>query len=137
MTPEQAAWVRENVLSRHMRDSFDPRCACQKGLSAPCRRGDHDQCAHHKHAAYYARGEAETHLQRGSSSWSVCWPGFISVDIWLADRVCAWRCPCAACHPHPAVRPEPTEPAVSAPVPAAMPEPHAWADGLLFDLEAS
>jgi len=127
MTPEQAAWVRTNVLPSALAEtqgSFLHRCACQKGSSEPCREGRHGDCAHHKHAAYYAQGQAEASLGRSYSPWSVTWPGFIGVDVWLADRVCAWRCPCK-CH---AAAPPPDAPAFT--------EPAAWSDGALFDLEA-
>lgn len=129
MTPDQAAWVRKHVLPRTLvetQGSFLHRCACQKGNSEPCRAGRHGDCAHHKHARYYAQGQAETNFGRSYSPWSVTWPGFISVDVWLADRVCAWRCPCD-CH---TAAPSPATPE------QVFTEPEAWNDGALFDLEA-
>ncbi len=103
MTPEQAAWVRENVLrgNRPAADlERDLRCRCQWGLSAKCRDGQCDRCvAGVPHPETYVRGldGQITHFAElpKHEAMTVLGPCFTrAAQVWLADRTCRWLCPC-------------------------------------------
>jgi hypothetical protein len=133
MTPEQAAWVRDNALTPRIIATSGPLhlCACQLGQSTWCHNDKHSKCAHLTNPRWYDRGTFETLLQRADGS-GVTWPGFVQVDVWLADRTCVWRCSCGCHAPASVPAPVPAAP----PMAAAVADPEAWGDGLLFDLEA-
>lgn len=113
MNALDAVWVREHVWTQAMRKTHAdvPRaaftCACQSGLTTWCRNGRHDLC----HRAQ----------PLVSSAGYVCGPGGLTVAFfaepyqhpyetatgfhktsyamfWLADRRCAWQCPCPCAH---------------------------------------
>lgn len=111
LTGAEAAWIREQVWTKAMRKTFTEvpghylACACQYGPTGHCRAGGHRNCRAAKpqpHQETYVCGrdgrvlynadfyEHPTltatggHLQRAAY-------------VWLADRICRWRCPCD-CH---------------------------------------
>jgi hypothetical protein len=113
MPADVAAWIREHAWTKPMRRQYraTPRfwhtCACQHGMSGYCTDGEHRPCGRGEplpgcetyicnardqvlhlpepfvHPTLTAGG---THRSRRSTAM-----------VWLADRVCRWRCPCT-CH---------------------------------------
>lgn len=113
MPADVAAWIRAHAWTKQMRrqyastPAFWHTCDCQRSMSGHCANGDHracgrgtplpgcetyicnqrDQVLHlpevFAHPTLTAGG---THRSRTSIAM-----------VWLADRVCAWRCPCG-CH---------------------------------------
>jgi hypothetical protein len=83
-------------------------CPCQYGLTTYCREGQHDRC----HRAEPLRSDAASILRRGGThpahfrepyahktDTSATGPQCTSVaQVWLADRVCRWICPCGCGH---------------------------------------
>lgn len=112
MTPDEFAWIRENVWTAAMRKTWrevpgaTTACACQYGTTLQCQRGDCDRC--HRATSltmpigYICRRDGETPLvftqpykhphatatQRVVTSLAM---------VWYADRLCRWLCPCD-CH---------------------------------------
>lgn len=65
-------------------------CPCQWGLSAYCLHGQHDRCRSDIPTAY-----PETWVTDAAGRvWGL---DYAQVQVWLADRVCRWVCPCD-CH---------------------------------------
>lgn len=122
MPPDAAEWVRDHVWTAAMRRTYrtvpglTSRCACECGPSSHCTNGRHDQCGRatplpsvetficgpdgetvacfaepYEHPTPTATGPRRTY----------------AAQVWLADRVCAWRCPCD-CHAAP-VTPGPVQ----------------------------
>lgn len=118
-TPDQAAWIRAHAWTAAMRrEALPASCACQYGTCGYCVHGRHDACINrqtwpkHRIAGYVCgRGGitppclAEPYEHETSAS--ATGPQFTSLaQVWLADRVCRWVCPCS-CHTAP---PEPGPP---------------------------
>lgn len=98
---------------------FYHACACQSGLTSWCQHDQHDRC----HRAEPLRS-VETYICGTGGSTVLAFPApyehrtddsatgpqFTDLaQVWLADRVCRWVCPCN-CHaalpaPRPAPRP--------------------------------
>ncbi|MGC5012579.1 DUF6248 family natural product biosynthesis protein [Streptosporangium sp. DT93] len=135
MTPDQAAWVRENVWPAAMRKAHREQplgtthCACQWGGGA-CASGRHDIChvgvplpvceTYVVTRTDQVLGFAEPY--RHPSVSATGWHRTRTAQVWLADRVCAWSCSCGDCgHPRPDIahRPErnPARPVVYETVP--------------------
>lgn len=87
MTAEAAARVREHVWTKRMRATYAEvpgyftHCACQGG---PC-----GYCSSDRHGRCYGRPmpRPETYV--------VFETAVALAEVWLADRVCRWICPCA------------------------------------------
>lgn len=114
MTPDAAAWIRDKVWTPAMRKQFAEvpgfylSCACQWGLTTYCREGNHDRC----HRAEPLRSDMTSILRRGGThsahfrepyahktDTSATGPKYTTVaQVWLADRVCRWVCPCDCRH---------------------------------------
>lgn len=116
MTPEQAEWVRDHVFTKPMRKCYAETpgyytmCACQSGMTTWCDTGVHHRChratplPRHEgfvdtrggvHVAYFtADYEHPTLTATGRFPTRLA-------QVWLADRVCRWVCPCP-CHSAPA-----------------------------------
>lgn len=118
MPADHAEWIREHVWPKGMRKTFAEvpgfylHCACQYGTTHWCRIGKHTKChratpmpSHEgfllklggTHPAKFAaplfhRTPTATGGHRMSDA-----------QVWLADRVCLWLCPCT-CHGQPAER---------------------------------
>lgn len=115
MTPEQAAWVRENVWpSLRLRNhnhipSTTFACACQKPPSVECQRGAHGQCRHDGHPVNEgvittSRGRAarflEPHEHRtpeGRLGRRLAYGPNDLAWVWLAGAPCREICTCF-CH---------------------------------------
>lgn len=117
MTPEAAAWVRENVWTQAMRKMFNEVpgyylvCACQS--SGPCHNskdpGRHERC--HVGVPLYRYETIISSLggtavlafrqpYRYPTASATGWHHDTLAMVWLADRVCAWSCSCTDCgHP--------------------------------------
>lgn len=112
MTPAQATWVQDHVLSPRQIPPADPNCPCQ-GISNACQHGEHTDCGHDQWIAWWGT-EPETVIGSGFST-SPC-RGSAGIDrgqatVYLADRECHTRCNCL-CHqpvPEPSAAPERTE----------------------------
>lgn len=121
-TPDQAAWIRDHAWTPAMRKThrevpaFFRTCDCQYGLTSWCQHDQHDRC----HRAPPLRS-VETYIcdttgttplafaapYEHRTDTSATGPQFTSLaQVWLADRVCRWVCPCT-CHTAP---PEPGPP---------------------------
>ena len=109
MTPTEAAWVRAHAWPQWMRDEHasgaaalrDPRPAS----SWWCGRGRCSECAPYRPAA------PETYIRtRGGHIARMAAPyahparlatgreAIAEASVWLADRVCPWRCACTCGH---------------------------------------
>ncbi len=107
MTPAEAAWVADIILTRQMLKAYSSQdtCACQGGLCHYCRTGHESPCVVVRWGgAPRAQSEGWITDRRGRVV-----PG--SPDVWRAGRPCRWICPCTDCPALPA-RP----PADAAPV---------------------
>lgn len=116
MTPDEAAWVRANVWTPHMRGLFKElpgfylTCVCQHG--GPCmndtRHPDrHDRC----HVGQHPLPNCETYINtptgyatfrqpyRYPTADATGWKFSTLAMVWLADRRCAWSCACDCGHP--------------------------------------
>jgi hypothetical protein len=112
MPPDAAEWVRENVWTGRMRETFREvpafflACACQYGITHWCRIGKHTKC--HRETPLpdneTAIGSGADHRLHFKNPYRhmVCtgatgprWSR--EALVWLADRVCRWVCPCS-CH---------------------------------------
>ena len=88
MTDDQAAWVREHVLTTTQRIRLDYEHETRRtGVSVLCGVDAHGECD----------------LDRTRTA-PMGWVGNQSgypirewIGVWLADRTCPWRCGCA-CH---------------------------------------
>lgn len=90
MTPDEAAWVRDNILTAAIRKTPHTACACQYGPSSDCHHGDHHRCRHGSEPvvmpyAYITRADGTVPLDVDTA------------QVWLASHTCAWRCRCD-CH---------------------------------------
>lgn len=111
LTPAIAAAIRA-TWPKHMRTTYSQtpgfftHCACQHGITPPCQKGRHDLCGR---ATPLRRPEACICDQRGMVTFLPEYyqhPSDVSAvgpsrtrcaQVWLADRVCRWQCPCD-CH---------------------------------------
>lgn len=154
MTPEQAEWVRENAWTPSMTKLYGEMpgyftlCHCQ-AIGSPCKNAGqprHDIC--HLGAPLPApetyivtrrggvAGFAEPYTHPSVSATG--WRHSNAAMVWLADRVCAWSCPCQDCghprgsahasenHPHrqlPTTPPKPRRPRRRRPPAGAVPLP--------------
>ncbi|WP_031166024.1 DUF6248 family natural product biosynthesis protein [Streptosporangium roseum] len=138
MTPDQAAWVREHAWPKAMLKAHNEHpgatshCACQWGggscLSAWKPR--HDTChigvplpvceTYIVTRTGGVAGFAEPY--RHPSVSATGWHRVATAMVWLADRLCAWACPCDCGHLGPAP--------AHAMRPAPPPAPEFTADGL-------
>lgn len=146
LTPEIAAAIRA-TWPKTMRKTYDDtpgcftHCACQYGPTGSCERGRHDLCGRAD-----ALRACETTITRANftvthfpdryhhpSDISAIGPRRTSAaQVWLADRVCRWECPCS-CHAAPPAAPTaPEAPPSRVTAPASMPEMPGQLD--LFDL---
>lgn len=109
-----AAWIREHAWTPAMRKQFGEvpgfylMCACQFGLTTWCREGSHGRCCR----AEPLRSSETYILRRGGiypayfaepyahkTDTSATGPQFTQLaQVWLADRVCRWVCPCDCEH---------------------------------------
>jgi len=104
LTPDQAAWIRENIWPpiwlrsyEHIPGTFTD-CACHKPRSPECRYGDHDRCTPAGDVRYESVIQskalrpmtfAEPYAHRSpviSGTNVLAW-------VWLADRTCRSTCP--------------------------------------------
>uniref|UniRef100_UPI003F490739 DUF6248 family natural product biosynthesis protein n=1 Tax=Amycolatopsis sp. CA-096443 TaxID=3239919 RepID=UPI003F490739 len=96
MSDQTAAWIREHAWRDYHRlhyrqlPGFVTHCACQWGASGHCGRGDHQACA--AASAPQTKASSETYLTRTSGTV------VNGAEVWLADRVCRWTCPCDCGH---------------------------------------
>jgi hypothetical protein len=114
MTAEDAAWVRQNAWTKQMRREYAgdltyvTTCACQHGPTGFCLQGSHRRC---NRDTALPRWEALICDRAGiypvsfSEEFQHETPGLIPhrerlAMVWLADRICRWRCPCD-CHAAP------------------------------------
>jgi len=122
LTALDAAWIRDNVWTPAMRKQFTEvpgfylLCACQYGPTTSCREGQHQRC----HRAEPLRSDETYILKRGGiypayfaepyahkTDTSATGPQFTSAaQVWLADRVCRWVCPCGCGHDGKRVMPD-------------------------------
>lgn len=120
MTDTEAAQVRELAWTQGMRKTFSDTpgfyraCACQAGRTWHCAHGSHSSC--HRamplrsiEAYIVGRGGGVAHLpeeyQHPTDTSAIGPRTTAAAQVWLADRVCRWVCPCE-CH-----GPETTTPA--------------------------
>lgn len=122
MTDLEAAWVREHVWTRTMRETFalTPAfyltCYCQRRECGACERGRHDRCLLRQYEPFPTyeccitdrnqcvvgfpdRYEHPTRNASGAHRAG-------AAMVWLADRRCIWRCTCECRADEPA-RPQP------------------------------
>lgn len=114
MTPAEGEWVRANAWTRAMRkEGADWRtaCACQYMPTTYCTTGQHDRC--HRATPSPPSWEALICDKTGIypvyhaepnryPTPSLTGPKRERVaQVWLADRMCRWRCGCS-CHSAPA-----------------------------------
>ncbi|MFB4312901.1 DUF6248 family natural product biosynthesis protein [Actinomadura sp. 21ATH] len=116
-TDDRAAWIREHAWPAAMRRTYGDTpgiytgCPCQSGPSTWCETGRHDRCGRGeplRSVATYicSRGGdhpatfREPYAHKTDCSATV--PQHTNLaQVWLADRVCRWICPCD-CHTAPA-----------------------------------
>jgi hypothetical protein len=95
MSEEAAAWVREHAWPRALAAALGPieSCPCQYGPSSWCLHGSCHRCRTSEPAAM-----PETYItdRAGLVPLSAEFRGGHPA-VWLADRVCQWRCSCD-CH---------------------------------------
>nr|WP_246425850.1 DUF6248 family natural product biosynthesis protein [Streptomonospora nanhaiensis] len=84
MGPQTAAWVREHALPAAIRRELMAVCACSYGPTGHCAADRHGDCPGHTIAS------PEGWITDRSSV-------VVGPAVYLADRVCTWRCPCP-CH---------------------------------------
>jgi hypothetical protein len=124
MSDVEAAWVREHVWTRTMRQTYKSTpayfrtCACQWGRCGHCDRGDHKACTHGPRGyqpfpspeGYITNAQQQVlalptwfdHPERSATGWHRS----AAAMVWLADRRCIWCCPCE-CRSDEPVRPQP------------------------------
>lgn len=117
MTPDEAAWVRENAWTGAMRKTFREvpgfylTCACQWS-NGPCNPSSgppwHDTCHLGTPIPDYetiigTRGgvgvAAFAQPYRYPTASATGWHPSHLAMVWLADRACRWACPCDCGHP--------------------------------------
>jgi hypothetical protein len=95
MTPDEAAWVRQHVWTKPMASALAPIdvCPCAYGPSTWCLHGSCAECTQPEAVAF-----PETHVT-DKAGRVLHAAGFRESHpmVWLADRVCRWRCSCD-CH---------------------------------------
>lgn len=94
MTPAEADWVAERVITRWALSGHklpDLRvCPCQWGPSGHCDKGgNHAKCVHHGRLEGWPRRHSETRV--------IGRDGSALVDVWRVGTPCMWRCPCPVC----------------------------------------
>ncbi|NEA22657.1 DUF6248 family natural product biosynthesis protein [Actinomadura bangladeshensis] len=109
MSPEAAAWIRDHAWTAPMRrEDADaaPLCPCQYGPCGYCLHGRHDTCINQQSwskrrvAGYVCGRDGITPLDfpepyGHETDASATVPHHTSIaQVWLADRVCRWVCPC-------------------------------------------
>lgn len=106
-TAERAEWIRSNVWTPAMRKEHREipgsltACPCQWGPSSYCLHGRHGRCRSDAPSTY-----PETWITDADGRvWGLAHQ---QVQVWLADRVCRWVCPCG-CHTAPAAPVEPVQ----------------------------
>ncbi|WP_326829699.1 DUF6248 family natural product biosynthesis protein [Streptosporangium sp. NBC_01810] len=125
MTPDQAEWVRANIWTKPMRKQHRDvpltasTCACQSGLTHWCQPdiGQHDRCRRATplptwetlicdRSGVYPAHHAEPHQH---PTPSITGPRYgCRAQVYLADRICQWICPCAHhANTRPLAAPEP------------------------------
>ena len=100
MSSEAAAWVREHVWPRALAAALGPieSCPCQYGPSTSCLHGN---CRHCGAAEPVAMPETYVTDKTGLAALVSGFRGGHPA-VWLADRVCRWRCSCPCHAPTPA-----------------------------------
>ena len=100
MSDKSAAWIRDHAWTVGMRKLFAAapssylNCDCQSGIAYWCQDdqgGQHSRCAR---GAPLPLWETAVCLSDGVR------PAIGVSEVWLADRVCVWRCKCS-CHEPP------------------------------------
>jgi hypothetical protein len=103
MTPAEARWVYDVVLTRHYKESagaiqwvgaretrrdvgtgmeYLAICACRYGLCGRCEGGQPEKCSH---AGWTPPRVPETHIvNRGGAALT---------RVWRSGKPCAWLCP--------------------------------------------
>ncbi|MCG0066271.1 hypothetical protein L0F81_23770 [Streptomyces tricolor] len=111
MTPEQATWVQEHVLTPREIPPPAARCPCQI-VSNACETGEHSDCGHDYWTTHQCP-ERETVIGQGFGPFPC--KGSLrlygNADVYLADRQCRVWCNCH-CHqpaPQPTAAPHRTE----------------------------
>lgn len=108
MSPREAAWVRDNVWTKAMRREYRDvvACACQYGPSTGCLQGKCRSCRPADPIAIWETticdrtGIYPTRLPQEYEHDTVSATGPHRerlAMVWLADRICRWRCP-HECH---------------------------------------
>lgn len=117
MTPDGAAWVREHVWTKTMRNTYREvpgfylTCACQGNgpcINTPQRPETHLTC----HVGRWPLPRYETIITNRRQQVSAFtrpfryptpsatgWHHSRLAMVWLADRVCRWACTCGCGHP--------------------------------------
>ncbi|MFI6909898.1 DUF6248 family natural product biosynthesis protein [Nonomuraea sp. NPDC050394] len=113
MTPDEAAWVREHAWTermRHVETTAWPghytQCACQRLDCHPCTHNQHNRCTRGP------RQSREGMIADRTGVHPACFAQpyqHVTIDgpprptpvaqVWLADRVCRWSCPCPCGRP--------------------------------------
>lgn len=115
MTPDQAAWVRDNAWPawmRAMNNDYPGRgcflfrmCHCQLGTCVPCSHNEprHDRCLTRQHDGRPLGWDMAMYAwTRGRQPID----GRKVATVTVAGRSCRWTCPCG-CWPKPVPLPEP------------------------------
>lgn len=119
MTGQAAEWIRANVWTPAMRKSHRdaPRaafsCSCQYGASQYCERGEHGRCHVGKglpscEAFITDKADRVLYLPAEFAYPTLTATGARptrAAQVWLADRVCRWACPCPCHSPADAIEP--------------------------------
>lgn len=118
MSPQQAAWVRENVWTGLRLRNHDHipsttfACACQGPPSCECQRGDHRACRDDGHPVHEtviatSRGRAarfpepyEHRPPTGRHGRRIAYGVNDVAWVWLAGRPCRETCTCVCHRPH-------------------------------------
>jgi hypothetical protein len=111
MSPAAAAWIRTHAwtpamlkVHKHV-PQFHSHCACQHGETGHCSGGQHRACVRGEPLpsceTYICGTDGQVlHLPEPFEHPSPSATGARrerAAMVWLADRVCKWRCPCS-CH---------------------------------------
>ncbi|MFP3990676.1 hypothetical protein U9R90_25065 [Streptomyces sp. E11-3] len=115
MTPDQAAWVRENVWPTSWLSAYQEipgtfeHCACQQPPSLPCQAGAHSRCDHDAHpvretvvqtSTRRAAQFPEPHQHRPPAGHNGRRDAYNHTGlawVWLAGHPCRELCTCD-CH---------------------------------------
>lgn len=106
MTPAEAAWVADVVLTAAMLKGYSRQdlCPCWGGVCYHCKNGHREPCVVHRWGGA-PPAQPET--------WITDHQGRVvtrSPDVWRAGRPCRWICPCTSCPPSPVPPPAAAEP---------------------------